>query len=1142
MICVAGGGTLSRVTPGVLTSALLCSLAGAGPRPQEPAPYVPRVEPASEEARQAVQGFTRAAGLEIELFASEPRLANPVAFHVDPSGVVYVAETFRHHQGVTDIREHMDWLDDDLAARTVADRRAMLRKFEGANYDPGYGRAFERVRRLVDRDGDLVADEDTVFAGAFDDHAAGIGAGVLAVGADVYYACIPDLWQLGDRDGDGVAEQRTRLSSGYGVHVALLGHDLHGLIVGPDRRLYFSCGDRGFELETPGGVLAHSHTGAVLRCELDGSGLEVWHSGLRNPQELAFDDLGDLWTGDNNSDGGDRARWVNVVEGGDSGWRYAYQWITAPVARGPWNDERLWHPPHAGQAAYLVPPIANLGDGPAGLCAYPGTGLGPAYAGHFFLCDFRGDASASGIHTFTVRPRGAFYELGPVSRFLWGALVTDCDFGPDGALWFSDWVYGWEQTGKGRLYRALDPVAQRSALVAETRALLAAGMKGRSEDELFELLAHPDRRVRQEAHFALAERAAPATVARLGAVAREPSAPFPARLHALWALWVGQRRGADASEAILALAESGAAESSATGSSSAELRAQALRVLGDLRLDTPGTRRAVRAGLQASEARVRFAAALAAGRLGLKEARGELRELFVQAGSADPNLRHAAVMGLERCAEPADLERLAADPERDVRMGVLLALRRRVEWSGFAPVRATADERRQAELLLGRFLLDEDLGLVLEAARAIHDVPMEAALESLARTRVDAARVAALGNAFVRRVLNANYRLGRAEALAGLAASSDLTRAQRVEALDMLAHWQQPSARDRVTNEWRPLAPRTTEGLEAVAVRLVADGLLEEEDALLEAFARFAGAARARAVAGALAGLVRARGRGPGVRTAALEALEALGTEELVPAVRSALGDTDGRVRASALERLDRLAPDEVLAALPALVTQGEIAERRAAYRLLAARPEPASAALLAAELARLEAGLVPAELALDLIEACRGQGAPELGARLDRRAAARTADPELAPWLDTLFGGEAARGSAVFQRVELSCTRCHAWWEGAAERVGPNLFGVGQRLTRLQLLESILVPNRRTTPGYGARAFFLADGRVVSGRVYEESDTLVRLFDAENNPVALGRAEIEEERADLSAMPEDLEKGLSPGELRDLLEYLSGL
>ena len=138
---------------------------------------------------------------------------------------------------------------------------------------------------MRDTDGDGVADEGLVFADGFDGVADGIGAGLLEHEGDVYYACIPNLWRLRDTDGDGRADEREVLSSGYGVHVSLLGHDLHGLRLGPDGRLYFSCGDRGFHVETPDGVLAYPDTGGVLRCELDGSGLEVFATGLRNPQE-----------------------------------------------------------------------------------------------------------------------------------------------------------------------------------------------------------------------------------------------------------------------------------------------------------------------------------------------------------------------------------------------------------------------------------------------------------------------------------------------------------------------------------------------------------------------------------------------------------------------------------------------------------------------------------------------------------------------------------------------------------------------------------------------------------------------------------------------------------------------------------------
>src|SRR5205807_10561092 len=141
------------------------------------------------------------------------------------------------------------------------------------------------------------ADKATVFAECFHHIPDGIGAGLLARRGKVWFTCIPDLWLLQDTRGEGKADVKKSLSHGYGVHVGFLGHDLHGLRFWPDGKLYFSVGDRGLNVNAiDGRHVSCPDTGAVLRCDPDGRNLEVFASGLRNPQELVFDEHGNLFT------------------------------------------------------------------------------------------------------------------------------------------------------------------------------------------------------------------------------------------------------------------------------------------------------------------------------------------------------------------------------------------------------------------------------------------------------------------------------------------------------------------------------------------------------------------------------------------------------------------------------------------------------------------------------------------------------------------------------------------------------------------------------------------------------------------------------------------------------------------------------
>src|SRR5690606_38884620 len=128
--------------------------------------YQPAIAGPSDEAAQAIGNFQVPDGLKVQLYAAEPLLANPVAFCFDAQGRCYVAETFRQSKGVEDNRGHMNWLDADLAAETVEDRLAYFKQFLGDKL-ADYTREHDRIRRLVDTNGDGVADQATVFAVGF---------------------------------------------------------------------------------------------------------------------------------------------------------------------------------------------------------------------------------------------------------------------------------------------------------------------------------------------------------------------------------------------------------------------------------------------------------------------------------------------------------------------------------------------------------------------------------------------------------------------------------------------------------------------------------------------------------------------------------------------------------------------------------------------------------------------------------------------------------------------------------------------------------------------------------------------------------------------------------------------------------------
>lgn len=714
--------------PFVLVFAVATTARGIAvpPTPHGASPTPPPGSASSSDAAggaaTAVPKIRPIEGLSKSTVALYPLVDDPVAFCIDEQGAFYFAESDRQERGVEDNRSSPFWLLDDLQSETVADRLRMYERWAakrsgGMSY---YSKYDDRVSRLADADGDGLPESRTVFAGPFNDPLDGTGAGVLALDGDIFYTNIPHLWRLRDLDGDGVAEVKTRDSSGYGVRVALRGHDMHGLAIGYDGKIYWSIGDRGYSVTTSEGANLHDpRSGAVFRMNPDGSELELFCTGLRNPQELAFDNYGNLFTGDNNSDGGDKARFVYCMEGGETGWSMDYQTLEGANQRGPWNQEGIWHlrpdlaphkvkEPSPLQPAWTLPPLDHVGSGPAGLVFYPGLGLSDRYRDHFFLCDFLGGDSYSRILALSVEPVGAGFRVTDEHVFVENVLPTDVDFGFDGKMYITDWGGGWESGEKGELYAVWDPAAIEDPRVAEVTRLFREGFASRDADELAALLSHADRRVRQRAQFELASRGRETTVL-LGDVARFGGDRF-ARIHAIWAL--GQ-------QAARRLRDSGVLESSSLDGDldptvavlpllddrDAEIRAQAARMLGESRAVAAEPRLA---DLCADDnARVRAFAALALGKLGARDAQPAIVSMLAENADRDVFLRHAGVQALAWIGERAKLGELAAEPVASLRLASLLAMRK------------LRDPR------IAQFLDDPERALRLEAARAINDIPLD---------------------------------------------------------------------------------------------------------------------------------------------------------------------------------------------------------------------------------------------------------------------------------------------------------------------------------------------------------------------------------------------------------------------------------
>jgi putative membrane-bound dehydrogenase-like protein len=383
---------------------------------------VPTVVDAQVAPDKALPTFKVADGLELSLWASEPLFTNPTCIDIDHKGRVWVCEAVNYRNKLHGKKSFN---------RPEGDRIVILEDIRGT------GRADKAITFY--QSPDLIAPLGIAVA-----------KDPVGPGYKVYVCQSPDILLFADKDGDGKADgPPKKLLSGFGGFDH--DHGVHGILIGPDDRLYFSVGDTGVHgLQSADGKgrkwesnSTDCRAGTIWRCDLDGKNLELIAHNFRNEYEPCVDSFGTVFVSDNDDDGNQQTRICYVMPGGNYGYH----------PRGPGQSH--WHEEQPG----VVPKILRTYFGsPTGMCVYEGTLLPKKYWGQLLHTD----AGPRHVRCYHLTPKGAGYDAERED------LVTSSDnwfrpsdvcVAPDGSVFIADWYdpgvggHGMGDTTRGRIYR-----------------------------------------------------------------------------------------------------------------------------------------------------------------------------------------------------------------------------------------------------------------------------------------------------------------------------------------------------------------------------------------------------------------------------------------------------------------------------------------------------------------------------------------------------------------------------------------------------------------------------------------------------------------------------------------------------------------
>jgi quinoprotein glucose dehydrogenase len=1073
-------------------------------------------------------------GLKLSVWAVDSLVKDPISIQVNEWGEVFYSRSPRRNNSEFDIRGHQSWEIRSIGLQTIDDKRAFLRDelsperssentwladLNGDGSHDWRDMTLEKneVVKLKDTDGDGYADWSQIMMQDLNDEVTDVAGGLMKTDDALFVAAGPDLWKFLDTNGDGIMDEKTSLSHGYGIHIGFGGHGMSGIKMGPDGRIYWGIGDIGFNGKGSDGTeYKYPNRGVIARANPDGSDFEIFAMGVRNTHEFTFDQFNNLISVDNDGDhSGERERLVYLVNGSDTGWRINWQF---GKYRDPdnntykvWMDEKLYLPRWEGQAAYITPCIQNYVNGPTGMIFNPGSGLGQRWKDHFFVAEFVGNPTNSGVHAFQLQPKGASFEMTKTEKIIGGLLATGLDFGPDGTLYMADFITGWDDKNYGRVWTLKDETAAGWELQKQTEKELQTDYKKLAENDLKSKLYFEDQRVRRKAQFELAKRGKKG--ASIFQEVLQDRSNQLARVHAIVGLSQMARMDdmSFADPLVLILKDS-----------DPEIKAQAAKWIGDIKYKKAGAE--LIAGLKDENPRVRFFSAEALGRTANADAVQPLITLLEENNDEDAYLRHAASLALSRIGKVDAIASLSTHASKAVRMGAVLAL------------------RRLESPELARFLSDSEELIVTEAARAIHDdFSVPAALPALGALL---STTSFQNEPLIRRAISANQRVGKEENLNHLLAylgNNNSPEVMRTETLAAIGTWSKPSLLDRVDGRHRGEVTRDPALIRDQVKPVLVAQIGNNQEALRIESVKAVGKLGIMDASDLLLTKLKSDPSDL-VKIQALNSLMSLNAPQLGEAISRAMSDNSQAVRVAGLALLAQtsLPNDQKVTLLTDIIQKRTVPEKQTALLTLASLEGSKDFPVWKQVLADFDAGKLAEGTWIELEEAIAETKSPELLAQFTSLLNKKAGDEPWRKYAGALSDGNGRRGRNIFfENQTAQCIRCHAF-DDMGGNAGPALNNIGNVLSKEELLIALVDPSKRLAPGFGFVTLELNSGETVTGTLMTDvpAGVTVKIGSEEK---LIPRKDIKSTKVAPSSMPA-MGELLSKREIRDLVTYLGSL